>query len=515
MPDRAARRGLLRLAAAGLALPGAARATAARAPLLVVGPWEIGGLAPARSGFVFQRLQVAQTLVEPADDGSPAPGLAARWSVSADGRTWRFVLREGLRFHDGAPLDAAAVARSLREALAPPGMLSVAPVASVAAARDGAVEIVLRERFAGLAALLSHYSTLILAPSAWADDGSVRAVVGTGPYRITALGAPQQVDVERWDGWPGGPPPRVERVRYLVAGRAETRAMMVESGQADLGYALDPAGVARLRGRRGLSVASVMLPRTAIVKLNAALPALRDARVRRALSLAVDRPGIARALLRDPELAATQLFPPSLAGWHDASLAPLARDPAAAARLLDEAGWPLVDGLRRDASGRPLELQLRTFPDRPELPVIATALQAQWRELGLSVRIAIGNSGDIPLAHRDGSLQLGLAARNYAASTDPLGALRQDFGPRGGDWGAMGWSDEGLLAALDALSRDGPGAPGSAAARARIARVLHESLPVIPIAWYRQQVAVGARVAGVRLDPFERSYRLTELEWRS
>ncbi|MCP6380027.1 ABC transporter substrate-binding protein, partial [Klebsiella pneumoniae] len=72
-----------------------------------------------------------------------------------------------------------------------------------------------------------------------------------------------------------------------------------------------------------------------------------DVRVRRAIALCIEREGIARALLRDPDLGATQLFPPALARWHDASLPPLQTDLKQARRLLEEAGWRLgADGVR-------------------------------------------------------------------------------------------------------------------------------------------------------------------------
>lgn len=507
----------LSLAAAGAAVlaPPPSRAQAARAPLRIVGPWEIAGLAPASSGHVFTRLQIAETLMDAHDDGTPLPGLAARWRVSDDGLAWRFELRPGARFHDGTAVTADAVARCLRAARTPPALLSQAPIVAIEP-DDGAgiVTIRLATPHDGLPSLLAHSSTLVLAPSSYAADGGVRAIVGSGPYRAVVVEPPQRVATVVFEGW-DGPRPAIERVEYLCASRPETRALMAESGQADLAYGLDPVSLARLRRRGRVRIAAVTLPRTVIVKVNAGLKQLADVRVRRALSLSIDRAGIARALLRDPDLAATQLFPPTLAGWHDPALAPLTHDPAAAARLLTEAGWHAgADGLL-DPDGQPLRLALRTFVDRPELPVIATALQAQWREAGIAVRVAIGNSGDVPIGHRDGSLQLALAARNYATVPDPTGTLAQDFGPKGGDWGAMGWHDDGLTRALDELRRGRPTPERAAVLRERVAAALQEGLPVIPVAWYRQQVALGDRIDGVSLDPLERSYRLTRMRWRA
>ena len=497
---------------AGLATTLPVVAQPVRSPLQIVVPWEMKGLAPAVAGYMFTRLQIAETLLDARDDGTPLPGLAERWSVSADGLVWRFGLRPRARFHDGTPVTAAAVVRCLHAARTPPSLLSQAPVAAVEADGIRTVVIRLEAPHGGLPALLAHSSTLVLAPSSYAADGHVRAIVGSGPYRITRLVPPQTVEASVFEGY-DGPRPAVEQVRYLSVSRAETRALMAEGGQADLVYGLDPAGLTRLRRHATVPLVVATLPRTAILKLNCGLPALGDLRVRRALSLAIDRAGIARALLRDPELAAGQLFAPSLAGWHDPALAPLAHDPAAAARLLAEAGWTRGEGGLRDPSGQPLRLVMRTFVDRPELPVIATALQEQFRQAGIAVRVSIGNSGDVPLGHRDGSLQLALAARNYASVPDPTGTLLQDFGPRGGDWGAMGWSSDRVVQALAELSQGRAGPARTAALRKQVAATLQDELPVIPIAWYRQQVAVSPRVTGVGLDPLERSYRITAMGW--
>jgi ABC-type transport system substrate-binding protein len=230
------RRDLLGAAAAALAT-GVARpvpAETGRAPLVVVGPWEIGGLAPARSGYVFARMQVAETLVDISEDGMPMPGLAASWSTSPDGLHWRFVLRGGARFHDGSPVTADAVARSLREATTPPAALALAPIRSIDADRDGVVAIRLKTPFGGLASLMSHYSAIILAPASYGRDGAVKSIVATGPYRITTLAPPQQLDAERFDAWPGdGPPPEVARGPGVLARPRERDAPVLPQQRRD------------------------------------------------------------------------------------------------------------------------------------------------------------------------------------------------------------------------------------------------------------------------------------------
>jgi peptide/nickel transport system substrate-binding protein len=413
---------------------------------------------------------------------------------------WRFELRRAAHFHDGSPVTAAAVAACLELARKPPALLSAAPVQSIAA--EGAHTLVIRlaTPYSALPALLAHPSTAVLAPASFDRAGQVQAMLGTGPYRVTRLGLPQHVHTEVFEGY-DGPRPAIRAVRFLTAARAETRALMAESGQAHLAYGLDPASLRRLRLRPQLQVRTAILPRTVILKVNAGHAVLANTQVRQALSLAIDRAGIAKALLRDPEMAATQLLGPALPAWHDPALPPLAYDPAEATRLLAQAG------------ARGQRLVLRTFPNRPELPIIATALQEQWRQAGLAVEVRIGNAGDVPLGHRDGTLELALAARNYANVADATATLLQDFGPQGGDWGAMGWNDPEVTAALQALARTQLPPAKAQQLRRKVTRALHAQLPVIPITWYRQHVACNQRLAGVSLDPLERSFRLTAMEW--
>ncbi|OLP54666.1 ABC transporter substrate-binding protein [Rhizobium rhizosphaerae] len=484
----------------------------AQEPLRVVTPFEIASLEPSRGGFNFTRMEVAETLVGADDEGRAVPGLSTAWTLSDDRLTWRFTLRARAKFHDDTPVTAEIVAQCLERARSQPGPLKDAPLTEIRAVAPDVVEIATSTPFMPLPAFLAESSSQILAPSSYDETGAVRRIIGSGPYRITSLEPPLRFEVERFEGWTGGAKPAIERAIYQAVGRKETRALMAESGQADLAFTLDPAGTDRLRRAAGVAVTTKSIPRVITLKLNAHLPAFADVRVRRAVSLALDREGIASAILRSPEAAATQFFPPTMVGWHVPGLAPLRHDPAEARRLLAEAGWaPDAQGqLVKD--GKPLHATLRSYAVRPELPVVAAAIQAAERDIGIDLDIAMMNSSDIPAGHRDGTLEMGLIARNFSLVPDPIGTMLADFGPHGGDWGAMGWASPQLTETLQAL-QETDAAQTRAALRGRVSEILQTELPVIPVAWYELRVAASKRLDGVSIDPFELSYRISRMRW--
>ena len=489
-----------------------APATLAQAPLRVVAPFEVHSIEPSRTGFVFTRMGVSETLLGADDGGLPVAALATAWTVSDDRLTWRLTLREGATFHDGTPVTAEAVVAALRRARSQPGPLADTPLTDMAAPDPRTVELRTSAPFTPLLAFLAESSTQILAPSSLEEGGAVRRVIGSGPYRVTTLQPPLRFEVVRHDAWNGGPRPAIAAASFQAVPRPETRALMAESGGADLVFTLDPAGTDRLRRSPRVEVQVIPIPRTQTLKLNANLPLFADATVRRAVSLALDREGITRAILRAPDTAATQLFPPTLAEWHVPSLPPLRRDVAEARRLLAAAGWTAGPGGVLAREGRPFRVTLRTFSTRPELPPVAAAIQENLREVGIATEVAVVNASEIPGGHRDGTLEMGLFARNFSLIPDPIGTLLSDFGPRGGDWGAMGWSSPELIETLAALGRT-TDPTARAALRGRAAAILQEALPVIPVAWYDHRVAVSRRLRDVSVDPLELSYRIERMRW--
>ncbi|WP_278315225.1 ABC transporter substrate-binding protein [Lolliginicoccus levis] len=476
--------------------------------LRIIGPFEVHSMVPATSSAVFNRLHIIETLVASDLEGRITEGLATSWEPSDDQRTWTFALPADVTFHDGAPLTGQAVANALDHAREQAGSpLATAGIARIEPLED-AVRIELEEPLPTLPAILTHYSTAILSPSAYDDSGNVVDVIGTGAYEAESIELPASIHTTRFADW-RGERPEIERVEFQTVSRAESRALMAASGQADVIFHLEPSGRQRVEAAEGVDLVSSLQPRTLYMKVNGEHPVLGDVRVRQAISKAIDRRSIADAVLREPELAATQLFPPSLPQWHSDGLDPLEHDPEGAIDLLAEAGWTEDESGTMQRDGQPLEVTLLTYPDRPELPALAAAIQDQLRQIGVQVKVDVTNSSEIPAGHADGTLELGLLARHLALVSDPLVTVADTFGPDGADWGAMNWRNDEVLAAVDALLA-GASEDRAEELRATIARIAQEDLPVIPIAWYRMNAAVSDRIEGFVMDPLEHTWRITD-----
>ena len=121
----------------------------------------------------------------------------------------------------------------------------------------------------------------------WKEDSVQVTFIGDVNDQLVGipavLGAPQRFSVTSFEGWRGARP-AIASASFLSVARAESRALLAESGQADLSFGLDPPSLARLRQSPTVNIVAVTIPRTIILKLNAGHPALRDRRVREAIA---------------------------------------------------------------------------------------------------------------------------------------------------------------------------------------------------------------------------------------
>ena len=127
----------------------------------------------------------------------------------------------------------------------------------------------------------------------------------------------------------------------------------------------------------------------------------------------------------------------------------------------------------------------------------------------MDLKVAVGNSSEIPAGHQDGSLQLGLYARNYALVPDPLVTLLGTW-PRRCGLGVMNWHSPAMTQTLTRLATQALSPTDAAAARREIATTLQQELPLLPIAWYRQSAAVSRGLEGLNSIP-----RSAAMAWTS
>lgn len=168
--------------------------------LRVVSPMEVHDLAPATSDALFTRLEVTETLVTSDLQGELAPGLAESWESPDGGRTWEFALPDGATFHDGTPVTGEAVAEALtraaEEAASP---LADTPLQEITCEGQD-VTVRMSSPSLTLPAVLTHYSTSVLAPASYDESGAVTEVIGTGPYRMTPSSCPPASPPRRTTG---------------------------------------------------------------------------------------------------------------------------------------------------------------------------------------------------------------------------------------------------------------------------------------------------------------------------
>ncbi len=480
--------------------PLAAEAAPAR-PLVVVSAWEASGMDPTVSGFVFTRMGCLETLFTSDRKGGVEPRLATDWEISEDGCTWIFHLREGVLFHDGTTLTGEAAAASLNRTLSRGSLFKGTPVRDFSG--EGLKLVATTETpFSALPAYLLHYSAAISAPTAFDDKGEALDVVGTGFYRMVSFQEGRILDFEAFkEYW--GEKASIEKARYFAVPNPETRALLAESGEGDIVVDISSENAARLRQNPDISLFSQSLPRVRLLALNTELPFFSTPKVRHALSLLIDRKAIATALLKNPDAAAGQLFP-SVASWHNEDLKPLEFNPSRGRAMLREEGWLPDDKGILMKEGKPLAFEILTYASRPDLPLIAEVLQQSLREEGILVTVRVEKSGMIPECQKDGSLETAFMARNFGFVADPIGTVITDFGPekgRGG-WGAMHWSSSSFDSAVGRyLTTFDP--QGQRELQKEMTALLQKELPIIPVAWYDNHVAVSKKVRGIQLDPSE------------
>ncbi len=292
--------------------------------------------------YIWSAVYDALTEIRPG--GHVGPALAESWERVSP-LEWRFRLRPGIRFADGAPLDAGAVVASIGIVTADYSNTQVgallAGVADIRAQGDRVVTITTHRPNAALPAELS--GVFIVPAAAWREQGAERFAAqayGTGPFRIVSS-EPSRIDLApNPTSWRQ---PHLTALSFIELPEEAARISALRSGAIDLAIQVSAETRPQLEAS-GIRIVSWRAPLvlTFAFWTEREDSPFRDVRVRQALNYAVDKQAIAELVLGDPSAAASQPASPAALGF-DPSIEPYPYDPARARALLAEAGYP--DGL--------------------------------------------------------------------------------------------------------------------------------------------------------------------------
>lgn len=347
---------------------------------------------------------VYDTLVyrDPAS-GQFVPGLAESWEISADGLIYTFRLRSGVRFHDGTIFNAQAVAANLDRITNPEtasqrALFLLGPYDGYEIVDALTIRIRLLQPYAPLLDALSQVYLGMASPTAlraYSNERYQFHQVGTGPFRFVEYVPGDRLVLQRNPDYAWGPsfyaPPgeqSVDEIEFRFFTDAATRALALESGDADVMGELLPLDARALTANTGVEIAPVPIPGQPLQFLmNTTLFPTNDVRVRQALLFGANREAIVDAVFQryspiawGPLSAVTDYFSRDLVGSY-------AYDPTRAQTLLANAGMTDTDGSGYVDFGS-VDVTVRVIvPPWGLIPEVAQLLQDQWRLIGIRAEL--------------------------------------------------------------------------------------------------------------------------------
>jgi peptide/nickel transport system substrate-binding protein len=288
------------------------------------------------------------------------PGLATEWKA-IDPTTWEFKLRRGVKFHDGSDFGAEDVVASLERVPNVPRSPSPFTAFTKQIRKIDVVDpYTIRFHTATPYPLMPSDMTQVLIinrkfrNATTEDFDSGKAAIGTGPYKLVRYAKGDRIELQRFDGYWGGKTPW-EHVTMKLLTQDAARVAALLSGDVQMIEAVPPADVPRLKGDKRITVEETVADRLIYLHLDSNRDVspgvtdksghpmtknpLKDPRVRKAMSMAINRPAIVAQVMEGEAVPAGQLVADFLFGATK-NLHVEKYDPAGAKKLLAEAGYP-------------------------------------------------------------------------------------------------------------------------------------------------------------------------------
>jgi peptide/nickel transport system substrate-binding protein len=344
---------------------------------------------------------VFDRLVRIDDHGVIQPALAISWQHDAQSKRWQFRLRDGVKFSDGTPLTPPVAAMALQQLLG---------VSFDVSANSVSVVIQSDQSLPNFPTQLATGRYFVFHAG---EDGSL---AGTGPFRFTLVesmgGAAMMVFDANESCWAGRP--FVDKFTLNMNVDIEQQANAIAFGQADV-VELSASQVRRAM-QRGVRISSSDPIDLFALVLNSSRTAVQDARLRQAISLAIDRSSIADVILQKQGVSAGGLLPNWISGYTH--LFPIAFDVSRAKDLLAASGHEL---------SRPTPLVLVYDSGDAEAHAISDRVAVNLREVGIMIQVS-GQSADGKMKALSADMRL---VRHHIVGPDPATALSETLASLG------------------------------------------------------------------------------------
>ncbi|RWR27690.1 ABC transporter substrate-binding protein [Sinirhodobacter populi] len=310
--------------------------------------------------FAIVSANVFDGLLDYDDSFSPRPGLSTAWELAPDGLSITFHLREGVKWHDGRDFTSADVRYSALDAWKkhhPRGRSTLAALEDVETPDAHTAIFRLKSPSLVILSALSAAEAPVLPAHIYEGTEFLKnpanlAPIGTGPFAFSEWVKGQYITLTKNpDYWDKGKP-HLDRVVFRSIPDAAARAVALETGEVQYAPfdAVSFSEVERLKALPELVVQTEgydFQSQFWMLEFNLKRPVLADLRVRQAIAHAIDVTGLIDTVFYGLGKPATGPIPSSLARFYTGDVETYAYDPAAAERLLDEAGYPRgADGIR-------------------------------------------------------------------------------------------------------------------------------------------------------------------------
>lgn len=473
-------------------------------------------VSPADITGVVDR-NIFDSLVRLDADGKFRPWLASSWELSPDGLNYTFHLRSGVTFQDGTPLDAAAVKTSLEHAVAPATKSLYAAsllegFTGATAVDPATVKITLSKPRAALLQALSTPYLGIQSPKSLVDNAAdlCRKPVGSGPFSFVSWEKSTKVTLKRNPGYAWGPEgaghtgaAHLEQLVFQIVPEESVRQGQLTSGQIEVAGNVAPAKIADLKSAKGYQVIQHEAPGQVYgLFLNSVAGVLSDEKVRTALQRSLQLDPLIKSVYHDTRKRAQGPLGPTTAFYNKAVEGASPYDPAASAKLLDEAGWTArdADGYRtKDGKRLTVVWPTSAYLARDNRDLLAQSIQADAKKVGIEVQYLNQDPGTFTKSALSGTADI----LGFSFVRPEADILRHYFGsastPQNGGSNLFKFSDPQLDAWLDkGASSSDPAVRGDAYAQAQKYIVDH----TLEIPLYVPSSALGATsaVQGIGYD---------------